>query len=107
VSGYGFAFNYTTAIEHTVGNKKVIKELVPEFYDSENLVESNSDYRIADDEIAIDWTHEREQFFIDLKKNTLALCEKILKFMGKDEQQIITTIDSGMKLLGEQTKQIK
>jgi len=99
LDGYGFNFNYKICMQHTIDNEKVIKEFVPEFYDSENLIESHFVYKIKGDETVIDWTKERETFFKDLKNSTNNLCLKILEFFGKHDNEKLKAIDSGIKLL--------
>lgn len=101
VRGYGFNFDYHIGMQHTIDKKIIIKKFVPEFYDSDHLVESHHVYNIKQDETIIDWTFEREQFFRDLKESTNILCDKITKFFGKDDASRLKAIDSGVKLLSD------
>jgi len=97
--GHGFGFNYHICIQHTIESKRVIKELVPEFFTRGDLVESHHVYSVQYDEVVIDWTPEREQFFNDLKESTLIFCNKIKNFFGENDDEKLKAIDSGVKLL--------
>jgi hypothetical protein len=97
INGYGLVFDFCVATEITGSQTKYIRQ-----WKSEGGIVEMEKYatRSSKDEVAIDWTPQREAFFENMKEAMTMMAIKFCDFFGKDEKKLLDVMDSGMKLIG-------